>query len=90
STVGYTTIHVKYARRIAGLDAGEYLYVEWWDGSGWNVLESVTGNIDWTYKDMTCGSGADNNANFKIRYRTNGDKNNESAYIDDVEVTGTQ
>jgi hypothetical protein len=54
------------------------------------VLESVTGNIDWTYKDMTCGSGADNNANFKIRYRTNGDKNNESAYIDDVEVTGTQ
>ncbi len=89
STVGYTTIHVKYARWTAGFDAGEYLYVEWWDGSSWNVLETVPGNIGWTVMDMTCGSGANNNANFKARFRTNANLNNESAYIDDVEISGT-
>jgi hypothetical protein len=50
----------------------------------------VPGGSGWTEKDMTCGSGADNNADFKVRYRINANMNNESAYIDDVEITGTQ
>jgi hypothetical protein len=37
---------------------------------------------------MTCGSGADNNANFKVRWRTNCNKNPEFANVDNVEVTG--
>ncbi|MHC4649046.1 MAG: hypothetical protein ACYTBJ_26635, partial [Planctomycetota bacterium] len=41
STVGYTDIHVKYYRKTKGLDSGEYLYAEWYDGSGWNPLEST-------------------------------------------------
>jgi hypothetical protein len=65
------------------------LYVEWWDGSDWNVLETV-GSSDWTYQDMTCGSGADNNPNFKLRYRTDGTKNNHTGKVDEVEITGTQ
>ena len=90
STAGYTDIHVKYARwTSAGFDAGENLYVEWWDGSDWNVLETVPGGIGWTLKDQTCGAGADNNANFKVKFRTNANQNNESAYVDDVEITGT-
>jgi hypothetical protein len=63
--------------------------VEWWDGSNWNELETLTGSSDWTYKDMTCGSGADNNPNFKLRYRTDGTKNNQSAKVDEVEISGT-
>ncbi len=88
STVGYTNIHVKYARRTSGLDAGEYLYTEWWDGSGWNQLEAAPGNEPWTAKDQTCGAGANNNANFKIRFRCNADKQPEWGRVDVVEVTG--
>jgi hypothetical protein len=90
STVGYTNIHVKYARRTVGLDSGEYLYTEWYDGSGWHELESVTDSEVWAEKDMTCGAGANNNANFKIRFRCTGNKNPELGRVDIVQVTGTQ
>jgi hypothetical protein len=85
STAGYTSIHVKYYRWVASCN----LYVEWWDGSSWNVLET-SGSSGWTYMDMTCGSGANNNANFKIRFRTDGTRNNHSAKVDEIEITGTQ
>jgi hypothetical protein len=70
------------------LDAGEWLYVEWYDGSDWIELEHYRGG--WVWTDLTCGSGANNNANFKVRWRTNVDKNPEFANVDNVEITGTQ
>ncbi|MHC4649136.1 MAG: hypothetical protein ACYTBJ_27100, partial [Planctomycetota bacterium] len=89
STAGYETIHVKYYRQTKGFDAGENLYVEWYDGSSWNPLETVE---DASYKDglqdKTCGAAADENANFKIRFRTNSNKVNEYAFIDDVVISG--
>ncbi|UCD29976.1 MAG: metallophosphoesterase, partial [Planctomycetota bacterium] len=89
STVGYSSIHVKYYRMTQKLDAGEYLYVEWHDGSDWHELES-TNETSWgDYKDITCGSGADDNSSFKIRFRINASASNEYGYVDDVEVTGT-
>ncbi|MHC4738140.1 MAG: CBM96 family carbohydrate-binding protein [Planctomycetota bacterium] len=88
-TTGFTNIHVKYYRKTYAFDSGEYLYVEYHDGSQWNELEVAQTN-DWgSQQDKLCGAGADNNSNFKIRFRTNADKNNECAYVDLVEVTGT-
>ncbi|MHC4478640.1 MAG: hypothetical protein ACYTEL_23635 [Planctomycetota bacterium] len=89
STVGYDTIHVKYRRQTNAFDAGENLVVEWYDGSSWNPLETVqSASYGDGLQDKTCGAGADENANFKIRFLTNADKNNESAYIDDVVISG--
>ncbi|MHC4213299.1 MAG: hypothetical protein ACYSWP_08010, partial [Planctomycetota bacterium] len=89
STVGYTTIHVKFYRKTVGMDSGEYLYAEWHDGNSWNTLES-TQETDWgTQKDFTCPSGADNNANFKIRFRASTNKGNEYGCVDVVIVSGT-
>jgi hypothetical protein len=88
STAGFTAIHVKYVRRTGGLDSGEYLYAEYHDGTQWNELEA-TQATSWASQDKTCGSGADNNADFKIRFRTNANNASEYAYIDDVEITGT-
>jgi hypothetical protein len=88
STAGFASIHVKYVRKTKGLDSGEYLYVEWYDGGAWNPLES-TQDTSWLSQDITCPSGADNNADFKVRFRTNANKGNEYAAIDDVEITGT-
>ena len=90
STSGYTSIHVKYARKTNGLDAGEEFEAEWYDGSNWNLLESTL-DANWAEKDWLCGSGANNNPNFKIRFSSSGQHpNNEYSYLDDVEVSGTQ
>jgi hypothetical protein len=89
STAGYTDIHVKYYRKTKGFDSGEYLYAEWYDGSGWNPLES-TQDTDWgTQMDFTCPAGAENNANFALRFRTNANRGSEYAYVDEVIVTGS-
>ncbi len=88
STVGYTNIHLKYARKTDGLDAGEYLYVRWSvNGSDWYDLEA-TNDTSWAAKDMACGSGADNNAGFRVRFYCNGNKHLDYSYTDDVEITG--
>jgi hypothetical protein len=90
STAGYDTIHVKYNYNTTGMSGSEYLYVEWsTDGSNWNNLET-TSATSWTAQDKTCGSGANNNANFRVRFRTNGSTTSKYAYIDDFIVTGTK
>lgn len=90
STSGKTGIHVKYARKVEAYAAGKYLYIEWSpDGSTWNQLESVPStDTSWSYKDMACGSSADNKSGFAIRFRGGGTLNSEYAYIDNIEVTG--
>ena len=87
STAGYTSIHVKYARKTVAYDSGEYLYVEWYDGTSWHELEA-TAETSWATKDWTCASGANDNANFVIRFLCNASGNDEYAYIDDIKVTG--
>ncbi|MCK4294016.1 MAG: tandem-95 repeat protein [Planctomycetes bacterium] len=86
NTVGYSAIHVKYARVTERLDSGEFLYVEWFDGAQWNQLEQ-TQATSWSVRDL--GAAADNNAAFKLRFRTSADKVNEYGRIDDVEIIGT-
>jgi hypothetical protein len=91
STEGFTDIHVMYARRQnSGMDPeqDEYLFVEWFDGIDWNEIERMQ-DTSWVYKDFLLPSGADNNPNFKLRYRTNCDKQPENGFVDEVEIIGT-
>jgi FtsP/CotA-like multicopper oxidase with cupredoxin domain len=90
STVGYTDIHVKYYRATNRFDAGEFLYVEWYDGAVWNPLETIqSASYGDGLQDKLCGVGANENAGFRIRFRTNANRANEYAFIDDVVVSGT-
>ncbi len=88
STVGYTNIYVKYARKTNAMVDGEFLAVKWFDGSTWHSLEE-TQDTEWAEQDWELDSDADENPDFQIRFVTNADKNNEYACIDDVEITGT-
>jgi len=88
NTTGFTDIHVKYARRTNRLDSGEDLYVEWSDGSSWHGLET-TQDTSWLYQDMACGAGANDNPDFRVRFRIDADKVNEYAYVDEVQIIGT-
>ena len=90
STANYNTIHIKYDRRTYGLDAGEYLYVEWsTNGTTWNNLETTQATT-WASRDFVCSTGANNNANFRIRFRTNASSASEYAYIDNVVISGEE
>ncbi len=91
-TTGYQNIVVSYYRAEGGnWEAGDYFEFEWYDGTGWNQEEIVYN--DWggfVFKSFSLASGADNNANFKIRFRhnntTNG--NGESVFLDVINVSG--
>ena len=90
STVGYETIHVKYRRQTNAFDSGENLVVEWYDGSDWNNLETIqSASYGDGLQDKTCASGADDNADFKVRFITNAGAGNEYAYLDDIVISGT-
>ncbi len=85
STVGFSNIHVKYARKTAGLEPDEYLLVEWYDGSVWREIEQAQ-DTSWVYKDVLLPAGADENAMFQLRFTTVGVDNKEYTYVDQVEI----
>ncbi len=85
STKGFTNIHVKYARMTTGLDAGEFLVAEWYDGSSWHQLEQ-TQDTSWQLVDYACPAGADDNASFKVRFTASQADNKEYTYLDAVEI----
>lgn len=87
STLGFSNIQVKYARKTAGLEADEYLVVEWYDGSGWHEIER-TQDTSWVYKQYTLPAGANENAQFQLRFATLGVDSKEYTYVDQVEITG--
>jgi len=89
STEGYNTIHVKYDRKVAS-KSSITLTVDWsTDGSTWNTLETTT-STSWASKDWALGTTADNDPNFRIRFRTTAGSSGKYAYIDNVQITGTQ
>ena len=78
-----------YRRETSGLDSGENLYVEWYDGSSWTNLETVqTASFSDGLQVKTCDPNADGLAGFKIRFRLNASASDETAFIDYVGVTG--
>lgn len=88
STVGRTNIHVKYDRRLSTVYPGEYLYVEWsTNGTTWYLLES-TQDTTYASKDFICSSGANNNAGFRVRFRTNQASTSRNVFVDNVQITG--
>lgn len=87
STLGFSNIQVKYARKTLALDAGEYLVVEWYDGSNWNELER-TQDTSWVYKQFVLPAGANENAQFQLKFSSLGIDNGEYGYVDYVEISG--
>jgi len=87
STVGYNTISLSLARRTSGYDAGEFLYIEWWNGSAWATLGTVN-TTAWATATFNLPTAAGSNAAFKFRFRSNANANNERGDIDAVSLSG--
>ncbi|MFM7050753.1 MAG: S8 family serine peptidase [Planctomycetota bacterium] len=88
STVGFSSIQVKYTRRTAGLETSEFVALEWWNGSAWTALESTRATAFAT-QTFNLPAGASNLASFAIRVRASANRNDEWGDIDGVEVWGT-
>ena len=89
STAGYTDITVKYVLKCNGMESGDTFVSEWYDGSSWNEIESVTsGFADWTAKEFGLPAGAGNNADFQLQFRVDNVATN-FAFVDNVELIGS-
>jgi C1A family cysteine protease len=93
STEGYNSIHVKYDRKVTRTTSIT-LTVDWSanGGSTWTTLETVSGSsgTTWASKDWALGTTANNNPDFRIRFRTTAGSATRYAYIDNVQITGIQ
>jgi subtilisin family serine protease len=87
STSAYDQIALLVSRRSKNYDSGESLEVEWFNGSTWNSVDTVTAR-KWNGRFIELPSGADNNPSFKIRFRSVGNMGRERGDVDDVKVIG--
>ena len=91
SSVGYSGITLRYARRLVGLDIADEFKVKWFDGAAWNVLEQTgsasANDASYVAKTFNLGSAANNNANFKIRFECTAGAVSEFCRVDNVNVS---
>lgn len=93
STVGYTDISITWNMAASSLENNEYCYVEYNTGSGWVVIGTVAnGQDNSTFYNGTTSSisGANNNANFQVRYRIQtANSSGDYCYAEDITVSGS-
>jgi hypothetical protein len=74
----------------SGLDSGEYLAIDLYDGSTWTDVARLSGNVDpedtW-HAETIAIDGAYLVSNFQFQFRANMDKSNEDANVDNVRLT---
>ncbi|MFC1741586.1 hypothetical protein ACFL3V_03555, partial [Nanoarchaeota archaeon] len=89
-TTGYENIVFSFYAVTGGMDPGEYIAAEWYDGTGWTSALAETQTIpSYTAYNYSLPAGASNNANFRIRFRCSSDSNNEDCNVDNVKVDGS-
>ncbi len=88
-TTGFDTLRLEFASTTSNYGPGEELIVEVFDGTSWNLLDTIT-STSWQIRSYNLSPAANNNANFAVRFTTNADSSNDAAYIDDVVLIGTQ
>ncbi len=92
STVGYSGISITWNMAASSLESADHCYIEYNTGSGWTAIGILNdGQDNSTFFNGTTNNiaGADQNANFQVRYRGNGATTGDYCYAEDVTVTGT-
>lgn len=95
STAGHEEVMLTYWYNIPDADAFEgddHVYVEWYDGEGWNELAHYTDTSTggWTYAFHELPAGADNNADFLFRFRADLGSGSDEFRLDDVELSASE
>ncbi|MFC1705027.1 LamG domain-containing protein, partial [Nanoarchaeota archaeon] len=88
STAGYSSIKFSFYPSTTGLDTNEYIAVDWYNGTGWTNLMQAE-DVAYALYNYSLSSAADNNADFKVRFRCYSGSNNERCRVDNINVSGT-
>ena len=87
STSGSSNIQVKYVCKSEGVVSTGQFISEWYDGSMWNTIESITGYTSSSYqvKSFSLPAAAANKAGFKLRFKCI-NAGSGRVYIDNVKI----
>ncbi len=90
----YKMPHQEGANNPNGFESGDYVKVDWFDGTNWNTLHEFEDGQEtniWTKKVFGPLSNlANDNPNFQIRFKAKLDHGNDQLFIDNVKITGTK
>ena len=91
-TSGYSSIKFSYYRKLSGLDTVDWFRAKWFDGTSWSTVEEQNSANDgsYVYKEFSLGGGADDNANFQIKFECIAGAISEHCRVDNVNISGIQ
>ncbi|MEM4336956.1 MAG: LamG domain-containing protein, partial [Candidatus Woesearchaeota archaeon] len=89
STLRYQNISFKFYYQTANTETGDYIAADWYNGTAWVNVLNVSSQPTYTLFSINLPSQADNNSNFKIRFRCMTNATNERCRVDNVSVTAT-
>ena len=87
-TTGVVGLQLQFAVRTSGLDKGESLLVEWWDGAAWSSLTSSRATR-WGTSSVALPAAAGKLSSFKLRFRLSASATDEYADLDSISLIGT-
>ncbi len=88
STEGYENITLAFYARTHALDTGEYVAADWYNGTDWINLLQQRKVGPYTLYNFSLSADAENNPDFKIRFRCLSNRHNEYCDIDSVLLQG--
>lgn len=89
STAGFRDLTLEVSARALNMGAGEELRIEVHDGTGWQVLASVTSS-SWAQLAFPLGPAADDNPGLQVRLETTGNASSEVGHADELRLIGTR
>lgn len=89
STAGFRDLTLEVSARALNMGAGEELRIEVHDGTGWQVLASVTSS-SWVQLAFPLGPAADDNPGLQVRLQTTGNASSKVGHADELRLIGTR
>lgn len=97
-TSGYENIEFSFWYKKLGMDDGDDIVVEWFDGSSWNTVTTISGvdtdsddSTDWENFSTTLPGDAEDNSSFAIRFTAAmNSAGNDKFFLEDVNVSGDE
>jgi hypothetical protein len=95
STQGYESVTLFMYFDVASYEAGETLSIDWWDGTVWQPLETLTGASPKEKNKLNrlkiiLPPGTSDYSDFKLRIIQNNADATDYAYVDSIEVNGVK
>ncbi len=90
STENYSNVVFNFYYKTIDMGAGDYIAADYYNGTDWIEVLNSQGTTVYTLDSNNLGSDANNNPNFRIRFRCKNNAGSEACYVDNVEINGDE